>query len=326
MAVAGAAGSVPAAEQAANPQAAGNQLIISSQGITAYDRESLQSRWQLLQGEQTDELVMAGGLLLATSSSGLYAIDTTAGRVVWKLPSDTRLFTPTVDAGTVYLAGEDGRLRALELQSGHPLWQRRFPGWVYPPAVQGDRLYTGGSDGRLWALKRTDGSHLWERSLGQQLVYRPVLTRQGSLITTNFNGEVQAFSKGGELLWRKRLPSVLLSPVEVDGRLIFSGLDNRLYALDGTSGETGWSLSLGDRLAAPLVVHQGSLLAGLDDGRVLEIGLADGQSRTLYRLDATPVASPYPLRQGTLMFLKTFGIPRAIILNRQPGNLPSKEI
>lgn len=315
-----------AVEYASNPLTHADQLVVSDQGITAYDSVSLNIRWRQLTGEKTHEPVLAGDLILVSSSSGLHAIEFDSGNVRWHIDTWTNLFPATVGSGVAYLASEEGVLRALALNRGELLWQRQLPGWIYPPVIEGDRLYTGGSDGTVWAVDRDDGRVLWARKLGQEMVYSPLSNRDGGVIVTTFAGDVLAFSATGQLLWRTTLPTVPASAVELGGRFLFSGLDRQLYALDGRTGELLWNRPLGGHLAAPLVRHLGLLLAALDDGRLIGFDIQTGKVRELHQADGEPVASPAVQGERTVLFLKSFKGPKAVILKRLIGNHPVEEI
>lgn len=300
-----------------------NHLVVSEQGLTAYDSISLAIRWQRLSGERTHAPVLAAGLVLVSSSSGFYALDSTNGSVVWQSNRDINLFAPVVKDGVVYLASESGVLQALELAGGRLIWRRQLPGWIYPPGLGSELLYTGGSDGNLWAIHLEDGSIRWRRDLGQELVYSPVILRDGTVITTTFAGEVFAFSPMGRLHWQSRLSVNFMPPFELGERILFSGIDQQLYALDSKTGKRHWSTSLDGRLAAPLVLNKHTALAALDDGRLLEIDPQDGNLRLLGRADGEPVASPHVQDGQTVLFLKSFGAPKAIILKRQQSGVNS---
>ncbi|EGW55920.1 PQQ-binding-like beta-propeller repeat protein [Candidatus Endoriftia persephone] len=315
-----------AVEYAENPLLLNEHLLVSDQGLAVYDPVTLRLRWSVLQGEQTLEPVVADGLVLLSGGQGLQALDLASGKTRWRWRSETTLFSPSLDEGVAYLSGEDGTLVALRLVDGERLWQRRFDGWVYPPAVFGELLITGGSEGLLWAVDRRSGELRWQRPLGQELIYSPRALDSGSVVVTTFAGEVKVYSAQGELRWTRRFAS-LKSGLLVSGeRILLSGLDGRIDALDAATGESLWQRSLGERLTLPAALHGERLLVVGDAGHLFEIDTGDGRLISRTRLIGEPVAAPLVYPQHTLFFMRSRALPRAVLIPRQSGDNNDQEI
>ena len=303
-----------------------DQLIVSTQGLTAFDSETLEPRWRTLAGETVHRPVIAAGVAIVSSSSGVYAIESESGAIHWRLDDKTDVFSAVVNGDEAYLASEGGGLYAVDVDAGHLHWQKEFNGWVYPPAVWQHQLYTGGSAGKLWALEKTTGNLLWERDLGQEMVYSPVVTQGGVIIVTTFAKEVLAFSSTGTQLWKTQLPAVVSSPVLLNGLLIFTGLDQRLHAMDNRTGERRWSRPLHARLRTPMTVSQNQLIAILDDGRLVSVDSHSGSLEELARFRGEPIAPPFLRGDRIILFLRSFGESEIISFNRQTGKQSVKEI
>ena len=80
----------------------------------------------------------------------------------------------------------------------------------------------------------------------------------------------------GDLIWSYETGNEVLSSPEVSGGVVYVGSeDNRVYALDASTGELIWSYETGDRVLSSPEVSGGVVYVGSDDAR-------------LYALDASP--------------------------------------
>lgn len=263
-----------------NPQLAQSTIILSHQGITAYDPQTLKPRWFSLTALQTDAPTQAADKLLVGSSRGLYALDTGTGETLWRFAPGTRLFSPSVRGGMAYIAGIDGTLRNLMVNSGRLIWQQKISdGWIYPPAIIDGLLITGGQEGTVWAVEATTGELRWHYSVGQELVFRPVATASGLAIITTFEGKVFAIdSQSGQLRWQQQHPVASFSPVVSDNKIYLPGYDNQLRVVEINSGRLLWSRSLPGQSTAPPQIHSGRTLIVTHEGNYLLLDSNSGNT------------------------------------------------
>lgn len=165
---------------------------------------------------------------------------------------------PTVVDGVLYADSTDGKLVAMDATSGKTLWLKssRTHGWfgwgdkkrkdaVYAggPAVTGDLLAVGTLDGHVYGVNAKDGSPRWEAELDAE---------------------------------------VLTSPVIVGDLVVARTGDGRVYALDSTNGQRRWVYDqstvplLSLRGNGPLLVANGVLFFGSDDGKLIALRLDNG--------------------------------------------------
>lgn len=165
---------------------------------------------------------------------------------------------PTVVDGVLYADSTDGKLVAMDAASGKTLWSKssRTHGWfgwgdkkrkdaVYAggPAVTGDLLAVGTLDGHVYGVNAKDGSPRWEAELDAE---------------------------------------VLTSPVIVGDLVVARTGDGRVYALDSTNGQRRWVYDqstvplLSLRGNGPLLVANGVLFFGSDDGKLIALRLDNG--------------------------------------------------
>jgi outer membrane assembly lipoprotein YfgL len=188
---------------------------------------------------------------------------------------------------TMLLAGLAGcstdKPKPTPLQSLTPkiaarqVWSASIGGIGYPmvAAVRNGAIFVASGNGELRALQAETGVELWRASAGSALSagvgsdgrYTSVVTRGNEVVTFD----------GGRELWRKRVPSSVVTPPLVAGERVFvMGVDRAVHAFDAVDGRRLWSLSRpGDALTLAqagvlgafrntLLVGQGQRLAGLD--------------------------------------------------------------
>jgi len=161
--------------------------------------------------------------------------------------------------------------------AGRVVWSARVGAVEFPMAVAtaGERFTVADSSGVVTALRANDGAELWRTSVGEKLSagvgsdgrYAAVVTRNQELVVLD----------GGQVIWRKALPSpVHTSPLVAGERVFVQGVDRAVQAFDVLDGRKLWDMRRpGDALllAHPgallpykdtLVVGQGPRLAGVD--------------------------------------------------------------
>lgn len=150
---------------------------------------------------------------------------------------------PSVEGNRIYAASHDGDVYAFDLKSGRVQWRAKtkFP-LSGGPGLGGGRLFIGSSEGDVVALSASDGKQLWH-------------------VTTS--GEV------------------LAPPAATETIVVVRTVDGRLRGLDPADGHELWvteqqvpRLSL--RGTSPPVINGDMALCGFDNGRVMAVGLSDG--------------------------------------------------
>lgn len=175
---------------------------------------------------------------------------------------------PAVVDGVLYADSTDGKLVAMDAASGKTLWSKssRTHGWfgwgdkkrkdaLYAggPAVNGDLLAVGTLDGHVYGVNAKDGGPRWEAELNAE---------------------------------------VLTSPVIVADLVVVRTSDGRVYALDAKTGERRWVYDQGTvpllslRGNGPLLVANGVLFFGSDDGKLVALRLDNGSKLWEQRLSS----------------------------------------
>lgn len=161
--------------------------------------------------------------------------------------------------------------------AGRAVWNLRLPGaaLAMTPAVRDGLLFVASGDGTVLALQADTGAEVWRASVGSALAagvgsdgrYTSVVTRSNEVVTLDAGREV----------WRKRLPSsVVTAPLVAGERVFVMSVDRAVHAFDAVDGRRLWVQQRPGEaltLAQPgvvlaykntLLVGQGPRLAALD--------------------------------------------------------------
>ena len=161
--------------------------------------------------------------------------------------------------------------------SGRQVWNLdvgRF-GFSMVPSVRDGVFYVASGGGEVLALEAETGAVRWRASAGEALSAGVGSDGRFASVVTRGN-EVVTFDNG-QLVWRKRIPSSVVTPPLVAGERVFvMGVDRAVHAFDAIDGRRLWTLQRpGDPLTLAkasvlgaymntLLVAQGSRLVGVD--------------------------------------------------------------
>ncbi len=161
--------------------------------------------------------------------------------------------------------------------TGQLVWQARLSGIGFPlvAAVRDGVFHVADDRGNVLALNAQDGSERWRASAGDAVSAGVGSDGRHTSVVTRGN-EVVTFEAGREV-WRKRLPSSVVTPPLVAGERVFViGVDRAVHAFDALDGRRLWVLQRpGDALTLAqasvllpwrnvLLVAQGARLTGVD--------------------------------------------------------------
>ena len=163
--------------------------------------------------------------------------------------------------------------------SARQVWSASIGSINFPmvPTVQGGVFFVA-SGGEVRALKAEDGAELWRASAGGAIAAGVGSDGRFTSVVTRGN-KVVTFDNGREV-WRKRVPSAVVTPPFVAGERVFvMGVDRAVHAFDALDGRRLWVFSKpGDALTLAqasvvtafrnsLLVAQGQRLTALDPVR-----------------------------------------------------------
>ena len=201
------------------------------------------------------------GIDVGTKNSGVYALRTSDGSLLWHYntagPVAGPDSPPVVVDGIVYVSANveqglgysTGYIYALRASDGKLLWRYTagsfvYNGYVYRPTVANGVVYIASQAGSLTALRATDGKLLWRYNAKGQVVDSLVVNGIVYVLDTIDLGPdyLEALrASDGKLLWRSL--SAAYPPLVVNGVVYLTSQDG-LSALQASDGSLLWRYAL----------------------------------------------------------------------------------
>ena len=236
--------------------------------------------------------------------------------------------TPAIAGGRVFTLGISGIFSAHDLASGKLLWRKNAPptpplyGTASSPIVDGAAViaFLGGENaGSLTAMDAATGAVKWAWKGDGPGYSSPIIatlagTRQ--LIVQSQNKLVGVNATDGRLLWETPIKTPYeqnsVTPVIVNGLVIYAGLENPTIALRVTANQnTGWGTAPAWRnedvsmyMSSPAA--SGNALFGLSNknrGQFFAIDTATG--KTLWTTKGREAENASIVRAGDYLLLAT---------------------
>ena len=152
------------------------------------------------------------------------------------------------------------------------------------PASDGNRLYAASRNGNVVALDPDTGKAAWRTELDMDLSSGPGVG-DGLIVVGAADGMLIALdADSGAELWRANVTGETLArPIIKDGVVITMSIDNRLHAVSAFDGAERWTVeqptpNLTMRGSASPVLVGTSVLAGFDNGRLVAVNIATGNT------------------------------------------------
>lgn len=290
--------------------------------LRAIDADSGEQLWQIeLDTPVSSGLsAVAGQVYLGTRNGEVLALDQDDGSVVWRSRvSSEVLAPPQANSELLVVQSVDGAVTALDRATGEERWvyTSNEPALTLrgtgTPRVINQVSFAGFANGRLVTLDNRNGQPLWDMRVavprGRTEVDRlvdldgqPLLTRDGRLYVTSYNGRLLALqATSGEVLW-ERDASSYLSPALVGDYLFTVNEDSHVMAIDAKSGRVMWESDAleGRSLTAPTFID-GRIAVGDYQGY---IHLLDAESGELVgRTDLGDGISLTPLADDQQLYV-----------------------
>ena len=130
-------------------------------------------------------------------------------------------------------------------------------GFAMVPTARGGSYFVAGDDGTVLALDAATGAERWRTRINDKLSAGVGSDGRYAAVVTRGN-EVVVLDAGREV-WRKRVPSAVVTPPLVAGERVFvKGVDRAVIAFDVLDGRRLWTMQ---RPGDPLTLSQASVLA-----------------------------------------------------------------
>ena len=166
------------------------------------------------------------------------------------------------DNGRIFATNGLGYVAALSEQNGGILWQVRPGGPLRgAPTVSNGAVYVISQDNQIYSLKEEDGSTNWSQAASLEIAgifgAASPAVGQGTVVAGFSSGELNGYRyENGRQVWQDQLQRTSIStsvsslsdidadPVIDSGQVFAIGAGGRMVALDITSGQRMWELTV----------------------------------------------------------------------------------
>ena len=143
------------------------------------------------------------------------------------------------------------------------------------PASSGRHLV--GADGAMaWAMEAASGREVWRRNLGASAAATPAVTPAGAVFLTVAGDLVLLAWADGREVWRARMPGPVSAPLAAGLDRVWAGLDDgRVLAVRLADGTIAWAKSLRARILGMTLIDD-RLFVGASDNFLYALTAKDG--------------------------------------------------
>jgi outer membrane protein assembly factor BamB len=281
---------------ASSPAVRDGTVYIGDPGgyIHALDATDGTQRWEYWTGQLSDARqspTVADGTVFAGGSTGLYALDSADGSVVWEKTGLGALgpSSPTVVDGTVFIGSDEptfedfNQAYALDATDGSTIWgfstDESFN--FSAPTVADGTVFIGGRSqlGALYALDAASGTERWSYQTDGAIFSSPTVANGTVFVGSDDNSVYALDTASGEERWTYETGDRVRSSPTVVGETVFIGSnDGSVYALDAADGSLVWEFDTGGSVLSSPTVVDGVVFVGGPDGLYALYGGVDGSS------------------------------------------------
>ena len=239
-----------------------------------------------------------GFLHFATVDGELVRLSLRTKQPVWSKKLPGRVYAPLTQVGAYLLVGDlSGKLSAFEAETGILLWRKQVAGQIRSqPAVHDGKVFVTSTAGHLYAFALSSGVPYMDVVPGEEArdaLGDPFLEGDLAYVGSS-DGTLYAYDIARkEKVWSHELGTeVRAAPIVVNGVLLISGMDGRLYTFKNS--ELKSTLELGGAIPCPPTVVGSRLYITSDRGRVLCAEMGENSLKELWRYDLGGEEGPAP--------------------------------
>jgi len=183
----------------------------------------------------------------------LYAVNKDSGQLSWEKDFDGPVgSTPLIVDGTVYIGTFESKFYALDAQTGAEKWGEPFKAddWFWTRAAHKDGvIYVGSLDHNVYAIDAATGKAVWSSPVITEGPIRSAAVIVGDvLLVASKTGEGPVYGidiETGQDKWRPTDLGRIYADPWVDGDTVYYlNRDDELYALNATTGNFTWRISI----------------------------------------------------------------------------------
>ncbi|MFB6962159.1 PQQ-binding-like beta-propeller repeat protein [Streptomyces sp. NPDC056309] len=265
-------------------------------------------------------MAVADGRVHASDGPTLFALDAREGADLWRLQTDSWVYSLTADRGTVVTGTRGGGVQAWEAAGGQKLWeiagcQTDFESAEAGPVVHDGTVYVW-QDARLRALEARTGEERWSYPIGDAASCGGVPVRvtpapDGYVYICAGSRVLAVDVASGHVRWHFEAPAVFLcppafapGPAVSGGGIYLADYLGTVYALDATDGRDRWRIATESRASvAPVLVAAGHVHVGSGRG-LYTLDAVTGTPKWRFQAGGEIVGSP-AVAEGRIHFGST---------------------
>ena len=255
-------------------------------------------------------------LVAADSIANLYAMDYTNGNLIWKnfntasFNSEIKIFDDKV-----FLIDFENVIRCVSIQDGEEIWrfsteksfiksQRKLS-----LIIQNGLVIFIDTFGDINALDLNTGSLIWQAQTIKEDIFenafllkssRLVYDSQTIFISNNQNNFYAIDSRNGVIKWEQTINSYL-EPSIIENIVLTISEEGFLFVIDKKNGNILRSTNILNTIKNKNIYPTGFIAAknfvyaSLSNGRLLKVGIEDGKTKDVIKIDNNMLSRPYIL-------------------------------
>ncbi|MBI2837964.1 MAG: PQQ-binding-like beta-propeller repeat protein [Acidobacteria bacterium] len=176
-------------------------------------------------------LVGDSTISFGSDDGSIHSLDTGSGRLLWKVPTGTKVRATPAAATGLYVGSFDGCLYSIAAD-GSVRWKRETgKPYFSSPAVGASIVSCGSHDGHIYAFDRATGEVRWKYFTGGPVVSSPVITSSELTVAASTSGAIVVLDPAGSPVASFALGKTIRSSPLVMNGSIFAGHEAGLTCL-----------------------------------------------------------------------------------------------
>lgn len=262
-----------------------------------------------------------GSLVYPSTRKKIEYFDMASGRHEGKLKTSgyTQAGMVIRDSLAFYaLATRRNRVQAVNLLNQKDLWQRSVKEASAGTILVNNNLIIGSAAGGILALDPVDGSVRW-KSDPKLRAAAPSSASHGLVFQPIDGGQVVALdASSGDERYRVTIGAQVTAPVAVTDRAFVADIMGDVTAFEPSNGSIVWKSSVAHPIWAAPAVTGSILVVGNSGGQVVGLDAATGEIR--WRFETTKVVRAAPLIVDLYVVAANMA-GEVFVLNRETGDL-----
>lgn len=258
-------------------------------------------------------VVGQGRAIFGTNDGRAIAVDIGTGRELWSTKLSGQIASsPALTGEIALITTTRGRLVALRASDGVRRWTVRIgSSSESSPLVVGDSTYVGTLDGVVLRVRTRTGAIVW-RARAAGAIKASLAATGSNVVVGDYAGNITAFAqRDGRVVWQTASPGPRFrgagrfygGPAVAYGRVYLGNINNRVLALQATTGARAWVRTLGDFVYSSPALSRQTVFVGSYDHKLFALDAVSGKER--WSFDAGERISGSPSVIGRLVYVST---------------------